>query len=147
MIQVETLCGASISRQKVEIVERKGRGHPDHICDAVMDAISVALCREYLKQYGKILHHNIDKGLLAAGITRKKFGGGHVVKPMELIIGDRAVSKIKDQKIPVKDIAVKTAQNWLQHNLRFVDPGKNVRYRVLLAEGSEELRDIFCALR
>ena len=147
MIQIETLRGAPISRQKVEIVERKGRGHPDYICDAVMDAISVELCREYIKQCGKILHHNIDKGLLAAGITRKKFGGGRVVKPMELIIGDRATYEINGKKIPVTEIAVKTAKDWLQANLRFVDPEKNVLYRVVLAEGSEELTDIFARTR
>jgi S-adenosylmethionine synthetase len=55
MIQVENLQGVSISRQHVEIVERKGRGHPDYICDAFMDAISQALCQEYLKQCGEIL--------------------------------------------------------------------------------------------
>jgi S-adenosylmethionine synthetase len=143
MIQVEKLHGKSIFRQRVEIVERKGLGHPDYICDAVMDSISVALCKEYLKHCGEILHHNIDKGLLAAGVTKKKFGGGRVVKPMALIIGDRATFGINDIKIPVKEIAVMTAKKWLRENLRFVDSEKDVRYRVVLAVGSEELTDIF----
>ena len=143
MILVEAFKGRDVAHQSVEIVERKGKGHPDYICDAVMDAISVALSKEYLKRSGSILHHNIDKALLAAGSTRKKFGGGKVTKPMELIVGDRATFKIQSTKIPVKAIAVDAAKKWFQKNLRFVDPEKDIRYRMVLAEGSGELTDIF----
>lgn len=59
MILVETFRGQDVAHQSVEIVERKGKGHVDYICDAVMEAISVALSKEYLKQFGAILHHNI----------------------------------------------------------------------------------------
>jgi S-adenosylmethionine synthetase len=65
-----------MSEQSFEIVERKGIGHPDFLCDSMMDAISVALSQAYLKEFGTILHHNIDKGLLAAGSVRKRFKGG-----------------------------------------------------------------------
>ncbi|MBS1126757.1 MAG: methionine adenosyltransferase, partial [Nitrospirae bacterium] len=67
MIVVEEFKGISVTGHRVEIVERKGTGHPDFMCDALMEAISVALSREYQKTFGTILHHNIDKGLLAAG--------------------------------------------------------------------------------
>jgi S-adenosylmethionine synthetase len=92
---------------------------------------------------GEILHHNIDKGLLAAGRTEKRFGGGRVMRPMELIIGDRATFRACNRKIPVAEIAVDAAKEWLKANMRFVDPEKHVRYRVVLAQGSEELTDIF----
>lgn len=143
MITVEKIKGRSISQQRIEIVERKGKGHPDFICDAVMEAISVALSSAYLTYCGDILHHNIDKGLLAAGSTQKTFGGGRMLKPMQLIIGDRATFAFQDRKIPVKDIAIETAKRWFRENLRFVNPIEDVRYQVMLAEGSEELTDIF----
>lgn len=143
MTVIETYKGKSVTEHSVEIVERKGKGHPDSICDSIMDAISVALSRVYMKEFGTILHHNIDKGLLAAGRTLKKFGGGRVLKPMELIIGDRATFRAGKKEIPVRKIAVDTAKTWLKKNLRFVNPEKDVRYRVVLAKGSEELTDIF----
>lgn len=143
MIIVETFKGKSISEHSVEIVERKGKGHPDSICDSIMEAISVELSRYYLERFGDILHHNIDKGLLAAGKTIKRFGGGKVVKPMELIIGDRATYFVKGKKIPVSEIAIETAKKWFKSHLRFVVPERHVRYRVVLQEGSEELTDIF----
>ncbi len=143
MIIVETLRGRSVADQRVEIVERKGRGHPDFICDSVMESISVALSREYMKEFGTILHHNIDKGLLAAGRTENSFGGGRMIRPMEFIIGDRAVYSVGRRKIQVPEIAIGAAKEWIRNNLRFVDPERHVKYRVVLAPGSEELTDIF----
>jgi S-adenosylmethionine synthetase len=143
MIVVEKYKGTAVTRQRVEIVERKGTGHPDFMCDSIMDAVSVALCEEYTKTFGIVLHHNIDKGLLAAGKTVKFFGGGRVVKPPELTIGDRATFRAAGRAIPVVDIAVVAARKWVKENLRFVDPEKHLKYRVVLAPGSEELSDIF----
>jgi S-adenosylmethionine synthetase len=143
MIIIEAFKGKSVTEHDVEIVERKGRGHPDYICDSIMEAISVELSMLYLEKFGDILHHNIDKGLLAAGKTIKRFGGGRVIKPMELTIGDRATFSLKGKKIPVSEIAIETAKSWFKKNLRFVNPEKHVRYRVVLQEGSEELTDIF----
>jgi len=144
MILVETLKGQqAVEQQSVEIVERKGTGHPDYICDAVMEAISLALCKEYLDRSGDILHHNIDKGLLAAGSTKLEFGGGRITKPMQLIIGDRATFKMRDVNIPVKEVAIETSKKWFVDNLRFVDPDNDILYRTALAQGSEELTDIF----
>lgn len=143
MILVESFKGRSAVQQSVEVVERKGKGHPDYICDAVMEAISIALTKEYLNNYGNILHHNIDKGLLAAGSTKLEFGGGRITKPMQLIIGDRATFKMSDINFPVKEVAIETAKKWFGDNLRFVDPDNDIQYRIVLAQGSEELTDIF----
>jgi S-adenosylmethionine synthetase len=143
MIVVEADRGKAVTEQQVEIVERKGTGHPDQICDSVMEAISVALSREYLREFGAILHHNIDKGLLVAGKVEKRFGGGRVVRPMELVIGDRATFSSAGRGIPVGEIAIGAARDWLKANLSHVDPVKHVRYRVVLAPGSTELADIF----
>ena len=68
-ILIEALKATPVEEQQVELVERKGTGHPDSICDAIMEEVSIALCRAYLEAFGKILHHNIDKGFLVAGIT------------------------------------------------------------------------------
>ncbi|MRR53822.1 MAG: methionine adenosyltransferase [Deltaproteobacteria bacterium] len=143
MIIIEPYRGKSVAEERVEIVERKGTGHPDFICDSIMEAVSVALCAEYLKECGTILHHNIDKGLLVAGKVAKRYGGGKVLQPMELIIGDRATFEGPGKTLPVRDIAIDAARLWIRQHLRFVDPDKDILYRVVLAPGSEELTDIF----
>lgn len=143
MIIIEPYRGKSVAEERVEIVERKGTGHPDFICDSIMEAVSVALCREYLRECGAILHHNIDKGLLVAGRVAKHYGGGKVLQPMELIIGDRATFTVPGKSLPVSEIAIDAARAWIRKHLRFVDPDHDITFRVVLAPGSEELTDIF----
>ena len=142
-IIVEDLKQTPLEKQRIEIVERKGLGHPDYICDAVMDQISVRLSKIYLEKAGAILHHNVDKSLLVAGKTEPRFGGGIVKQPMLFVFGDRATSKINGEEINVSEIAVNVAKEWFRKNMRFVDPEKHVKYQVELKPGSVGLVDIF----
>ena len=140
---VDELKQTPIEEQKLEIVERKGLGHPDYICDAIMDKVSVALCAEYLKRFGTILHHNVDKSLLVAGEAEIRFGGGRVLKPMLLVFGDRATFEYEGEAIPLGEVVVRAAKEWFRENMRFVDPEEHVIYQVELKPGSPELVDIF----
>ena len=142
-IIVEDLKQTPLEKQRVEIVERKGLGHPDYICDAVMDNISIGLSREYLEKAGSILHHNVDKSLLVAGEAEPRFGGGVVKQPMLFVFGDRATSEFNGVKIDVGEIAISVAKEWFRKNLRFVNPEKHVKYQVELKPGSAGLVDIF----
>jgi len=142
-ILIEKLNAVPVYQQKTEIVERKGLGHPDFMCDSIVDRISVALSQEYLKRFGEILHHNIDKALLAAGEAENKFNGGRIIKPMKLIIGDRATYFVGGEKIDVDSIAVGTAKKWFKENLRFLDVDKHMEYQVELKQVSAALAGIF----
>lgn len=142
-ILVADLKQTPLENQRIEIVERKGLGHPDCICDAIADQISVNLSKEYVKKAGTILHHNIDKSLLVAGETELKFNGGRVKQPILFVIGDRATSVIDGQRIDVEGIAVESAKEWLKKNLRFIHPDEHVKYQVEIKPGSVGLTDIF----
>ncbi len=133
----------AISDQPLEIVERKGLGHPDTICDSVMNQISIDLSKTYIKKFGTVLHHNVDKSLLAAGAAVPAFNGGKVLEPMRFVFGDRATFKVGTEEIPVNEIAEKSASDWLKQNLRFVDPEKHVIYQSEIKPGSMALADIF----
>ena len=142
-IIVEDLKQVPLEKQRIEIVERKGLGHPDYICDAVMDSISIRLSKEYLEKAGSILHHNVDKSLLVAGEAEPRFNGGIIKQPMLFVFGDRATSEFNGTKIDVEQIAITTAKEWFKKNMRFVDPEKHVKYQVELKPGSAGLVDIF----
>jgi S-adenosylmethionine synthetase len=129
-------------KKRFEIVERKGIGHPDTICDLIMNQISIELSKMYLKETGTIQHHNMDKSLLVAGQSENKFGGGKITKPMKLVIGDRATFEVKGQKLPVEDVAILTAKKWFDNNLRFVKE-EHVEYQLEVGTSSHELRSIF----
>ncbi len=142
-VLIRRLMKTPLEEQELEIVERKGLGHPDYICDAIMDRVSIELNEEYEKRFGGILHYNADKSLLVAGETEVRFGGGIVKKPMLLVFGDRATTEYQGVEIPVGEIAIRAAKKWIKENLRFVDPDEHVKYQVELKPGSAELTDIF----
>ena len=139
-IHIQEMVGPTAEESDVEIVERKGLGHPDTICDLVMDQISQALSHAYLQHFGRILHHNCDKGLLVAGQAERRFGGGRIIEPMRLVIGDRATLV---REFDVAELAVETAKSWFRKNLPQIDPERHLKYQVELKGGSEELTHIF----
>lgn len=142
-VLIRRLMKTPLEEQELEIVERKGLGHPDYICDAIMDRVSIELNKEYEKRFGGILHYNADKSLLVAGETEVRFGGGVVKKPILLVFGDRATTEYQGVEISVGEIAIRAAKEWIKENLRFVDPDEHVKYQVELKPGSAELTDIF----
>ncbi|MCD6349068.1 MAG: methionine adenosyltransferase [Candidatus Korarchaeota archaeon] len=129
--------------QPIEIVERKGKGHPDTITDGIMERVALELNKEYLKRFGGILHYNADKSLLAAGVTEPQFGGGKVIEPMLIVFGDRATTSFTGETIDIEEVVINAAKSWIRENLRFVDPDKHVKYQIELKQGSAELTDIF----
>lgn len=110
-----------IAENEVEIVERKGLGHPDTICDALAETLSRNLCHEYRKRFGRILHHNVDKALLCGGRAAPVFGGGAVLEPIGIYLGGRASTGAAGAEIPVREIAMESARAWLSANLHAFD--------------------------
>jgi S-adenosylmethionine synthetase len=127
----------------VEVVERKGLGHPDTICDALAEALSRGLCREYQQRFGAILHHNVDKALLRAGCAVAAFGAGAVTRPIDIYLAGRAVCSVGTEVIPVGQITVDSARAWLSANLHALDAQRHVRIHNLVRPGSQDLRMLF----
>jgi S-adenosylmethionine synthetase len=141
-IQVLESSRGPIATQPLEVVERKGLGHPDTICDAVMEQVAVRLARAYQEICGRVLHFNADKGLLVAGAVDCRMGGGRVLEPMRLVLGDRATFEWRRKRVPVKDVAVRAVHDWFRTHLRHVDPAKHLRCQVELRPASAELQSV-----
>ena len=133
----------SLTDVGIGMAERKGIGHPDTICDDITEQISKELCNYYLKEFGAIMHHNVDKALLIAGQSKPKYNGGEVVKPISLIFAGRATTDVKGKKIPVEEIAVETAKKWIQENIRHLDVTKDVQMASKIHPGSSDLVELF----
>ncbi len=132
-----------VAERAFEIVERKGLGHPDSICDAAMDAVSVALSRHYLERFGRVLHHNCDKGMIIAGRAAHRFGGGRILKPMTFVLAGRATRELRHARIDVDDVAVDAVRRWFATYLPRVDLARDLRFQPALEPGSEQLTAIF----
>jgi S-adenosylmethionine synthetase len=132
--------GTPYRDEPFEIVERKGPGHPDSLCDGISDAISRGLSRYYLDHFGTILHHNVDKVLLIGGKSKPVFGGGEIVRPLSIVIGGRATDEFGHEKIPTQEIAKKCASEFLKKQVEMLDDHFTVEPR--LGSGSAELRSL-----
>ena len=129
--------------QAIEIVERKGLGHPDTICDALAETLSRNLCRAYRQRFGAILHHNVDKALLCSGRASPEFGAGSVLSPINIYLGGRATSEIGRDKLDIREIAVEGSQEWLRVNLHALDVERQVQIHNLIQPGSQDLQALF----
>lgn len=142
-IIVEKVNDLSVQQSAIEIVERKGLGHPDTLCDRAAEELSIAFSKYYIEKFGRVLHHNIDKCLLVGGRSEVCFGGGTVTTPMHLIVAGRAVESVGKEKVPLEEIARETTYRWLKERLRFIEPEKNVIVETKIRTGSAELLSTF----
>lgn len=142
-ITIQALGQPSPAMRPVEIVERKGLGHPDTLCDAMAERLSAALCRAYLDRCGMILHHNVDKVLLWGGAAEPAFGGGRVTAPLEIYLSGRATVDAGGAPIPIEELAVTASREVLGETFHALDVDKHVKIHCLIRPGSVDLRDLF----
>lgn len=138
-IVVRPPASAHPDSRDIEMVERKGRGHPDSICDALAEAFTIGLTRAYHERCGAVLHHNVDKVLLAAGSSTPRFGGGAVTAPLEIYLAGRATREIDGVTVPIADIAEQSSRGWLRANFHALDLDRDVRIHTLVRPGSAAL--------
>jgi len=138
-----SLCPAPYSSQPVEIVERKGIGHPDTMCDALAEELSRTLCRYYLDNFGLVLHHNVDKALLWGGTSKAEFGGGQILSPMEIFLAGRATSDYKGVKVPIDELVTQSCTDWLQSNFHALDAAHAIKLHSLIRPGSPDLVELY----
>ena len=141
-LDIERLRGLPVAGQRVEIVERKGTGHPDTICDEAMEAAATALAGEYRRRFGRLLHFNLDKAMLVAGKASPAWGGGRIDEPMRMVVGDRATRSHEGAEIPVGRVVEHAVRDWLGGHLRYVDP-RSVVVQDEIKPGAAELSGLF----
>jgi len=143
-IIVKELIQKPIEEQEVEIVERKGIGHPDSISDGIAESVSRALCRAYMEKFdGKIMHHNTDEVQITAGESDPHFGGGEIIKPMDILLTGRGVSEIDGKKIGIDRIAITAAKEYLKENIINLDVESSAVVECKIGHGSGDLVDVF----
>ncbi|RUM60644.1 MAG: S-adenosylmethionine synthase [Persephonella sp.] len=142
-IQIGKLEFQKVSEQPVEIVERKGVGHPDTICDALAEELSIALSEMYREECGAIMHHNVDKALLIGGIAEPQFKGGKIISPIEVYLTGRAINEINGKRLPVEELAIETAHKWLKDNIPNLDITNHIVIYPKLKPGSKDLVELF----
>ncbi len=146
-IVAEIINRQPVESLQVELVERKGVGHPDYIADSASEMASRELSKYYLERFGTILHHNLDKTLLVGGQANPVFGGGEVLHPIYIVVSGRATTEVtvngRVEPVPVGRIVVEAVKKWIRENMRFLDPDKHVIVDYKIGKGSVDLVKVF----
>jgi S-adenosylmethionine synthetase len=147
-IRIESVDRRAVEDQEVEIVERKGVGHPDSLCDGIAESVSRALSNLYLDRVGEVLHYNTDETQLAAGNAAPAFGGGEVVEPIYVLLVGRATKQYEaddgtEYTLPVDSVALAAARDYLAETVPELEFGTDVVVDVRLGEGIGDLQTVF----
>jgi Archaeal S-adenosylmethionine synthetase len=134
-----------LPERNIEIVERKGIGHPDSVADALAEEVSKALCRMYIKEFGHVLHHNTDETQIAAGSARPKFGGGAVIDPSYILLVGRTTTEVGDKALPCKPVALDAARKYLKKTFPNLNADSEVILDAKLGMGSDDLTGVYKA--
>jgi len=101
----------------LEVVERKGLGHPDTLVDGIAEASEIAYAKYCRQEFGVIPHHNLDKAMLLGGLCIQQYGGGKFEAPLEMIFMGRASRSFGGKTIPLEDIQKATAIEYLARTM------------------------------
>lgn len=142
-IRVEALDQIPLEQQQIELVERKGIGHPDSLADGIAESISQALCKVYMDECGVYLHHNTDQGEIVAGESQPKYGGGRIIKPIYVLLDGRATKQFDGITFATDAIAIEAARKYLGSTLAELNLERDLIVDCRLGVGSTDLRDVF----
>ena len=139
-VVVTEATGQSIEDIPVEIVERKGIGHPDSLCDGIAERISVEYSRWCRDNLGTLLHHNFDKVQLVAGEVELDYGGGRIVNPIRIQIAGGGTPAFQGQQVAMDEIAIEAARQHVHETMRYLDPDEHMLFESYAGRGAEELQ-------
>lgn len=131
---------------QIEMVERKGLGHPDTLADAIAEETSRRYSSYCMGRFGAVAHHWFDKVMLIGGEADIGFQAGRMIRPVRAILAGKAVRAVGNEEIPLMRIfqeAVATVFAGTLKNFHFeeycvcelqvhdtVGPGqRSIRYR------------------
>ena len=116
------------SNQELEVVERKGVGHPDTIADGIAEKISADYSKYCFEHFGAVLHHNVDKVCAMGGLIKiDDWGKAKMVEPFRILVNGRISPSFAGAKIPLSDIFKKSVEIQLKKTLPHLDISKWVK--------------------
>lgn len=89
---------------QIEMVERKGFGHPDTLADAIAEETSRRYASHCMDRFGAVAHHWFDKVMLIGGEADVDFRAGRMIRPVRAILAGKAVRAVGNEEIPLMRI-------------------------------------------
>lgn len=120
----------------VEIIERKGWGHPDKLADDLAEELSRAYARYTLSNCGVVLHHNFDKLCILGGSSKVLYGAYEMLNPIRVLVNGRATSRFAGKNLDIEDLIDKCCRKFFEDRLPILDVKKDVSIVLNLSKAS-----------
>lgn len=104
MIEIRASEVRSPAMRSMEVVERKGLGHPDTLADLVAETFChrySAYCRD---RFGFVPNHSADKVTLAGADAIVRLGAYEIVQPIGAYFFGKVTRRIGSVEVPVEEI-------------------------------------------
>lgn len=124
------------SSKEIEIIERKGSGHPDTLADGLAEHLSISFSNYSLERFGAVLHHNFDKVGLLGGTSYVAFSEGYLVSPIRVLINGRMSTKFANERIPTKKLLINWTKEFFRKHLPLIDPDEDLEFHLNLSSQS-----------
>jgi S-adenosylmethionine synthetase len=125
----------NINDQEVELVERKGLGHPDTLSDILADTFSRKYSEFSLIKYGCILNHAVDKVTLLGAKAEVNFGKAKIIKPITACLFGKASLKVNDEIIDIESMFKEAVKEVFINIFHSEDILKNIQYLINVHDG------------
>jgi S-adenosylmethionine synthetase len=112
-LNIKNKNGNDIEDLPFELVERKGIGHPDTICDAIAETASRYYALYFYEKYGRVANHWFDKVMLIGGESDIGYGVGTITKPYKILFVGKGARTFAGENIPLTNIFHKAASDVL----------------------------------
>ena len=105
----------------MEVVERKGMGHPDTLADKLAEICSRTYSNYCLNKFGCVLHHNFDKLYIGAGCFRYENNKIVMYDKVKVYLNGRVSNTMNGENVDVEAILVPVIKDYLKSVLPNLD--------------------------
>ena len=114
------------SLRNIEIVERKGMGHPDTLADKLAEECSRVYSKYCLDNFGCVLHHNIDKLYIGGGLFLLE--DGKIVRhaPIKVVLNGRVSNQMNGKIIDLEALFVPAIKKYLSTIMPRINPEEDL---------------------
>lgn len=98
----------------MEVVERKGMGHPDTLADKLAEICSRTYSNYCLEKFGCVLHHNFDKLYIGAGCFRYEDKKVNMYDKVKVFLNGRASNVMNGEFIDIPAMLTPVIKEYLK---------------------------------
>ena len=116
--------------RNIEIVERKGIGHPDTIADKLATECSRVYSVYCKKHFNCILHHNIDKLYVGGGLFLLENNKIKKYNKIRVELNGRVSNTMNGEKIDLESIFIPTIKEYFKSIMPRINPDEDLDIKI-----------------